>query len=121
MIYLWIILFSLSASLFAYEEYCEWMENKDPENRKLWDKKEHNASFFHRLSLLLVGFLYPFGIKEILLCVVIYWMLTDGLMNLLKKRNFFAISEDSGSMIEKYSTWYVKISLLIIAIFWSLI
>ena len=111
----------VSASLFAYEEYCEWMENKDPENRKLWDKREHNIGFFHRASLLFVGFLYALGTKEILLCVVIYWILTDGLMNLLKKRNFFAISKDSGSMIEKYSTWYIKISFLIISILiiWS--
>jgi hypothetical protein len=115
MIYL-IILICISASLFAYEEVQEWLGTK-------WgDIREHIASVFHRFSLILIGYAYA-QIDMIIIVpflVGIYWLMTDGLMNLMKGRRFFAVSEQSGNPFEKWNI--VKFSLIIIGIFlilWS--
>lgn len=110
---IFILTFLLSASAFAYEEYCEWMHEL---NFSKWDFREKIASVCHRLSLLLVGFAYPYGWKELMFFLVIYWTLTDGLQNLLKDRNFFAISDSTMNPIEKFSTWYIKGGLFLISI-----
>jgi hypothetical protein len=98
---------------FPYEEYFEWMEKH---NWKKYDLLEKIASVFHRSSLIATGYLYPYGWLEIPFFVVIYWTMTDGLQNLLKGRNFFAISDGTMNPIEKYSTWYVKLIFFIISI-----
>jgi succinate dehydrogenase/fumarate reductase cytochrome b subunit len=107
------IAFILSATSFSYEEFFEWMEHKD---WKKYDRLEKIASVFHRGSLLATGYFYPYGIKEILFFLVIYWLMTDGLQNLLKNRNFFAISDGTRNPIERWSTWYVKLIFFIISI-----
>ena len=108
MIYI-IFAITLSSALFAYEETQEWLGTK-------WgDIREHVASIFHRASLLLVGYLFLyFGIELITLPFLIgyYWLMTDGLMNLMKKRNFLAVSSQSGNPFEKWNL--VKFSLIII-------
>ena len=78
MITLGIIL--LSSFLFALEEYAEWRVTKK------WDIIEHIVSIFHRGSLLALGYTYSFGWSEIPFLLGIYWVLTDGIMNLMKKR-----------------------------------
>jgi succinate dehydrogenase/fumarate reductase cytochrome b subunit len=107
------LIYPITFIAFAFEEYFEWMEHKD---WKKYDKLEKIASVFHRLSLIATGYFYPYGIKEILFFLVIYWVMTDGLQNLLKNRNFFAISDSTMNPIEKWSTWYVKLILFIISI-----
>lgn len=106
--------FVLSAVAFAYEEYAEWMHEL---NHSKWDFREKIASVFHRASLLIVGLTYPYGLAELLFFLVIYWTLTDGLQNIFKRRNFFAISEGTMNPIERFSTWYIKLGLFIISIF----
>ena len=111
MIYLLFILSAvaiLSASLFAYEEYCEWLGTKEA------DIREHIASVAHRFSLIIFGYLFAkYGeLIQIPLLVGLYWLMTDGLMNLMKKRNFLAVSSQSGNPFEKWNL--VKFSLIII-------
>ena len=106
MITLGIIL--LSAFLFALEEYAEWKITKT------WDVIEHVVSIFHRGSLLLLGYTYAFGWYEIPFLLGLYWVLTDGLMNLMKKRNFLAVSNYSGNPLEKMNI--AKIVLIVIGI-----
>ena len=118
MIYL-IGLTVLSAVLFAYEEYCEWMEQFFHDEK--WDKIEHWVSIPHRASLIVFGYLFAeFGnMIEIPLLLGLYWLLTDGVMNLFKRRNFFAVSTQSGNPFEKWNL--VKFSLIIIgAIIYSI-
>ena len=100
------IFYILSFVLFPYEEVQEWLGTK-------WgDIREHVASMPHRLSLILAGYFYPFGWVELPLLLGIYWLMTDGLMNLMKKRNFFAVSNQSGNPFEKWNL--VKFSLVIV-------
>ena len=109
MIYL-IGLIVLSAVLFAYEEYQEWV------GTITGDKIEHWISIPHRASLIVFGYLFAeFGnMIEIPLLLGLYWLLTDGVMNLFKRRNFFAVSTQSGNPFEKWNI--VKFSLIIIGI-----
>lgn len=111
MIYFFIA-YVLSFVLFAYEEYCEWMEGWDKNELHNWDVREHIISMLHRLSLILAGYFYPFGWIELPLLLGVYWLMTDGLMNLMKKRNFFAVSLQSGNPFEKWNV--VKFSLVIV-------
>jgi len=94
-----IALILVSAFLFAYEEFCEWMLTAD------YDRKEHWASIAHRFSLLVFGYAFAkLGeVDEILLYLGLYWLCTDGFMNLLKRRNFFAVSSQSGNPFEKWN------------------
>ena len=108
----WLI-YPITFIAFACEEYFEWME---PTNHKKYDLLEKIASVFHRSSLIATGYLYPYGWLEIPFFVVIYWVMTDGLQNLLKGRNFFAISDSTMNPIEKWSTWFVKLVLFILSI-----
>ena len=115
---LFYVAFLIAAVSFAVEEYSEWMEHKDWEK---YDRLEKIASVFNRSSLIVTGFLYPYGFNEILFFLVIYWTLTDGLQNILKNRGFFDISAGTMNPIEKFSTWYIKLILFIISILiWTL-
>lgn len=99
-----------SAFLFAYEETQEWLDTK-------WgDIREHIASIAHRFSLIVFGCLYyAYGtLTDVALLLGIYWLCTDGFMNLMKKRKFFAVSDQSGNPFEKWNI--VKFSLIIIGI-----
>ena len=110
MIYLLIILAILSASLFAYEETQEWLGTK-------WgDIREHIASVAHRFSLIVLGYAFTkYGeLTQIPLLVGLYWLCTDGIMNLMKKRNFFAVSNQSGNPFEKWNL--VKYALIIVGV-----
>ena len=106
MIYL-ILTVILSAFLFAYEEYQEWTLTI------IGDIREHWASMPHRASLIAIGYLFAkYGeLVWIPLLLGIYWTLTDGIMNLLKRRNFFAVSNQSGNPFEKWNL--VKFALII--------
>lgn len=109
--YLYIItLILISAILFAYEEYCEWLSTKEA------DVKEHIISIAHRFSLIVIGYLLSHLTTFIVIPFLlgIYWLCTDGFMNKLKKRKFFAVSEDSGNPFEKWNK--VKFSLIVIGI-----
>ena len=108
--------YSITFIAFGIEEFYEWKEHEDKANWQKYDRLEKIASVFHRGSLLATGYFYPYGIKEILFFLVIYATMTDGLQNLLKGRNFFAISDDTMNPIEKYSTWQVKLTFFIISI-----
>ena len=105
-----IISLIISAYLFAYEEYCEWLGTKEA------DVKEHIISVAHRFSLIVFGYLFLQSGKLVWIPFLlgIYWLCTDGFMNKLKKRKFFAVSEDSGNPFEKWNV--VKISLIILGI-----
>jgi hypothetical protein len=46
----------------------------------------------------------------------IHWILTDGVQNLLKGRDFFYISPTSGNYVEKFGKWYIKIALILVGI-----
>ena len=105
--------YPITFTAFACEEYFEWMHELSHEK---YDRLEKIASVFHRTSLLATGYFYPYGWLEIPFFLVIYWVMTDGLQNLLKKRNFFAISDSTMNPIEKYSTWQVKLIFFIISI-----
>ena len=99
-----------SAFLFAYEETQEWLGTK-------WgDIREHIASVVHRFSLIVFGYLFLQSGKLVWIPFLlgIYWLCTDGFMNKLKKRKFFAVSEDSGNPFEKWNK--VKFSLIILGI-----
>jgi len=104
------VILLVSAFLFAYEEYCEYMLTVD------YDRKEHWASIAHRFSLLVFGYAFAkLGeVDEILLYLGLYWLCTDGFMNLLKRRNFFAVSSQSGNPFEKWNI--VKYTLLTLGI-----
>jgi len=106
----------LSAFIFAYEEFCEWMQTFD------YDKKEHLASIGHRISLLVIGYGFAkFGnIIEIPLMLGIYWLCTDGFMNLLKRRSFFSVSLDSGNPFEKWNIVKFLLILIGIGLIWTL-
>lgn len=99
-----------SAFLFAYEEYQEWLGTKEA------DVKEHIVSVAHRFSLIAFGSLYyTYGtLTDVPLLLGIYWLCTDGFMNLMKKRKFFAVSDQSGNPFEKWNI--VKFSLIIIGL-----
>jgi len=102
------ICYILSFILFPYEEVQEWLDTK-------WgDIREHLASIPHRLCLILTGYFYPFGFAELSLLSGVYWIMTDGIMNLMKNRNFFAVSNQSGNPFEKWNV--VKLSLIVIGI-----
>lgn len=100
----------INAWLFAYEEYQEWLGTKEA------DVKEHIISVAHRFSLISLGYVFAvYGETiQIPFMLGIYWLCTDGFMNLMKKRKFFAVSNESGNPFEKWNV--VKFSLIIIGI-----
>ena len=102
----------LSAFLFALEEFSEW--RKKMTSPKLWDVREHWFSIPQRASIFLLGLTYPFGYWEAMFVLGVYWLFTDGLMNKLKGRKFFAVSNESGNPLEKLNV--VKHGLLIIGL-----
>lgn len=111
--------FIASAFWFAYEEYCEWMELTDqdnPKNKFYYDEKEHYASIAQRFSLLVSGYLFAkYGTMIMIPFLLgIYWLCTDGLMNVLKKREFFFISNVTSNPLEKLNV--VKFALIILGI-----
>lgn len=103
---------TLSASLFALEEFCEWREGQI--KYAAWDIREHWVSMPQRASLFVLGLTYPFSIYEGLFLLGVYWSLTDGIMNRLKGRKFFAVSNESGNPLEKLNL--VKFGFLIAGI-----
>ena len=128
-----ILIFTLVSCLglyplaFAHTEYYEQMELKyhkvDEIMRMKYDKYEHISAFFEALFLvgLSASFTSLYFIKDLQLIsipffVIIFWTLKDGFFNWKWDRNFFYVSPNSGSPIEKYSTWYVKLILFVISI-----
>lgn len=107
---LMILLILISAFLFAYEETQEWLGTK-------WgDIREHIVSIFHRASLIVLGYYFSQTANFIAIpfYLGLYWLCTDGFMNLMKKRNFFAVSNQSGNPFERWNI--VKIILIVIGI-----
>jgi len=105
-----ITLIVLSAVLFAYEETQEQIPTK-------WgDIREHIASVFHRGSLIALGYCFALYGDWLAIPVLlgVYWLLTDGVMNLFKSRNFFAVSSQSGNPFEKWNL--AKFILIIIGV-----
>lgn len=114
-----IVALTISAFLFAYEEYCEWMEltNQDnPKNKFYYDEKEHYASIVQRLSLIVFGYLFAeFGTTIMIPFLLgVYWLCTDGIMNMLKDREFFSISNVTSNPLEKLNV--VKFALIAVGI-----
>ena len=103
-----------SAILFAYEEYQEGV------GTVTGDKIEHWVSIPHRASLVLFGYLFAeFGnMIEIPLLLGLYWLCTDGVMNLFKRRSFFAVSAQSGNPFEKWNL--VKFGLIVIGLIFEI-
>ncbi len=120
-----ILVILVSAFLFAYEEYCEWMELTDqenPANMLYYDEKEHYASIAHRFSLIVIGYLISHLTTFIVIPFLlgVYWFCTDGFMNALKKREFFAVSPVTTNPFEKMNV--VKFALIIIGfLLWIII
>lgn len=110
---IFIISFLLSALAFSYEEYSEWMHEF---GHSKWDFREKIASVFHRTSLLCVGYTYPYGWIELPFFLIVYWTLTGIFQNILKDRDYFAISDETANPIEKWSTWQVKLTLFLLSI-----
>jgi hypothetical protein len=99
---------------YAYTEYAEWMEQK---NQKKWDRTEHISIIFQESSAMLLGITFVLGdvgYQSILFALSLMWAGKDGLMNLMKKRNFFAVSNQSGNPFERWNI--VKIILIVIGI-----
>lgn len=46
----------------------------------------------------------------------IHWILTDGIQNVLKGKDWFYTSPTSGNYVEMLGKWYVKIALLLVGI-----
>lgn len=105
---LFFIFYILSFILFPAEEYSEWMGTKN------WDINEHWISIFQRASIVLAGYYYPWTLIELPFLISFYWLMCDGLMNKMKKRKFFAVSNESGNPLEKLNS--IKFSLIIIGI-----
>lgn len=55
-----------------------------------------------QISVLLLGF------------AVIFFVIYDGCINLILRRNFFYVSETSTAFTERFAHWWIKIPLIII-------
>jgi hypothetical protein len=105
------ILMLIAATSFAYEEVQERIRTK-------WgDIREHWASIVTRGSHILLGAFFVAGeidLIQIPLLLGIYWLLTDGIMNVMRKFKYFRVAEQSGDPF-RYLLW-AKILLIIVGI-----
>lgn len=46
----------------------------------------------------------------------IHWILTDGIQNIIKGKDFFYTSPTSGNYVEMLGKWYIKLTLLLIGL-----
>ncbi len=60
--------------------------------------------------------LYSETLWIIIPSLIVHWILSDGIQNLIKGKNFFYISPTSGNYVEKFGLWYIKLSLLLIGL-----
>ena len=124
------VLAILSGAFFGWEEgiryNLQYNNLKDPD-RKI-ESKWHNISMVSRLLTLIwgmtLGIIFVFNLHVIvlsILSVVIYWIISDGIQNIVKGRHFFAISKLDGisgstSITEKIASWYVKVLAAIVLV-----
>jgi len=121
MIYLYLTLSTLLFSwLFAWYEYLRWLEKwKIDETKDYYayltnSAKWHRVSAGYRGSAILMGMALAQFTDSILnfilagaLIVTIHFLFGNGIQNLYKGRAFFAVSGESESDTEAYSTWWI--------------
>jgi hypothetical protein len=81
----------------------------------------HNTQFMERCFILLTGMIIAFEtglnwllIDRVALAAIIFFIVNDGVQNLLKGQSFFHVSTTTTALTEPFAAWYYKIPVLII-------
>ena len=88
----------------------------------------HNTQFLERCFILLTGIIIAFetGFNWLLtgriaLAAIIFFIVNDGVQNLLKSQSFFHVSTTTTALTEPFAAWYYKIPALIIILILNII
>lgn len=80
----------------------------------------HWLQWFERMLIFVSGFAtvylgdYVLIVSMSLLFAVMFFVIYDGCINLILRRNFFYVSETSTAFTERFAHWWIKIPLIII-------
>lgn len=121
MIFLYI---ALASSLMGLSEVIRY--HLEPKAVSPIQKKRLNVMWHIYKDLGIISYMavaWQLPVNDLILLAIhipvlyaIHWIMSDGIQNLLKGKNFFYISKTSGNYVEKFGLWYVKVALLLVGI-----
>ncbi len=122
-----ILITIILAAIFAgATDGTQWKENysgqvQDPATLKKENFIWHNTQFFERPFIFLTGMIIAFEtgfnwylIARISLAAIVFFIVNDGVQNVIKNQSFFHVSSTTTALTEQFAAWYYKIPALII-------